>query len=393
MDGSEHARTIAGIDGRLILDSHLGWTPEFDIRLTDGARGRGSAPRGETVSTTESAVVDTDVRAVVAAVPGLVGGTYDQTSFDAAIAVLMARFGRGTTLALSTAFHLAWRTSIGASEGPATPGPRLLLNLLNGGVHAYTNPITADVPEFLLIARSHDLRSVADSYIGLLGSVRERLQRIPTVDVGGNPVHDLGEAPNDAALRLVTKLLRAEGLDSAFGIAIDASAGDWAAGEGYVLPVSGARLSAEALASWWLRLVDAHGIELLEDPFAEHDRRSWIDLHERRPSTCRVFADNYTSTDLARLVDDGRAADVDGVLVKPNQNGTITGTIEFAAAARASGLAVVASHRSVETESTMLIDLARTMAADAIKIGPFRDYTAVVKFNALVRGASVQWPV
>ena len=391
VDGSKRARTIAQIDGRLVLDSHLAWTPEFDVRLADGAQGRGSAPRGETVSTAESALVATDVRAVIEAVPGLVGGTFDQPSFDTAIGALTERFGRGTTLALSTAFYLAWRTSAEGDAGPAASTPRLLLNLLNGGLHAYTNPITADMPEFMLLARSDDLRSVADAYVGLLESVHERLRRIATVDVGGNRVHDLGAAPNEAALGLIVDLLRSEGLDSAFSIAVDASAGDWAAGDGYVLPVSGARMSAPELGAWWLRLVDGFGIELLEDPFAEHDRRAWIELHETRPAACRIFGDNYTSSDVRRLVGEGRAADVDGVLVKPNQNGTVTGTLGFAAAARAAGLAVVASHRSVETESTILIDLAREMGAEAIKIGPFRDYTAVVKFNALLRSAAEPW--
>jgi enolase len=84
---------------------------------------------------------------------------------------------------------------------------------------------------------------------------------------------------------------------------------------------------------------------------------------------------------------------VDGVLVKPNQRGTVTGALDFAAAARAAGLLVVASHRSVETESTMLVSLAREMRADALKIGPFRDFTAVIKFNELLRGETIPWPV
>ncbi|HEX5591392.1 MAG TPA: hypothetical protein VFX65_13960, partial [Candidatus Limnocylindrales bacterium] len=254
-----------------------------------------------------------------------------------------------------------------------------------------TNPVTSDLPEYLLAARSDDLASVVDAYVGLLETVRGRLRPIPTVDVGGNRVHALGDAPNEAALGFLRDVIRDEGLESMFGIAVDASAGDWWTADGYVLPVSGRRFGPGELDAWWLRMIEAFDIELLEDPFGERDRAGWRDLHARRPASCRVLGDNYTSTDLAQLSGEGKAADVDGVLVKPNQNGTVSGTLAFAAASKAAGLMVVASHRSVETESTMLVELADEMGADALKIGPFRDFTAVIKANELLRGWGGGW--
>ena len=99
----------------------------------------------------------------------------------------------------------------------------------------------------------------------------------------------------------------------------------------------------------------------------------------------RILGDNYTSTSPDRLASEGRAEHLDGVLVKPNQNGTVSGSLAFAAAARDRGLLTIASHRSIETESTFLIDFALRTGSDAIKIGPFRDFSAVVKFNELLR--------
>jgi enolase len=378
------------VAGRLILDSHLAWTPEFDIRLADGGHGRGSAPRGETVSIFEEPVGEAESTVFAEAAKQFVGRTFSQTSFDAAATLLAPRWGRQVTLALSVAFYLATRPA-GDSHGPPTRRPRLLLNVLNGGLHAYTNPVTSDFPEFMLYARSDDLRSVVDAYIGLLGVVRDRLRPIPTVEIAGNRVHALGESPNETALALLRDLLRGEGIESMFSIAVDASAGDWWTADGYVLPVSGRRFAPGELVSWWLALIDRFGLELLEDPLGEHDRAGWRDLHARRPDACLLLGDNYTSTDIAQLIREAKATDLDGVLVKPNQNGTISGTLAFAAAARAAGLIVLASHRSVETESTFLIELAREMAAEGLKIGPFHDFTAVVKFNELVRGEADPW--
>lgn len=381
----EHA--IESVTGRLILDSHLAWTPEFEVRFADGAQGRGSAPRGETVSIFEEAVVAAGPSVFSEAAARFAGRKFDQASFDAATGELAQGWGRAVALALSIGFYLAARSKSESSTRARTQ-PRLLLNVLNGGLHAYTNPVTSDIPEFLLYSHADDLPSVVDAYIGLLAAARERLRLLPTAEVGGNTVHALGEAPNEAALALLRDLLRSEGLEAMFGIAVDASADDWWTPDGYLMPVSGRRFGQGEIGDWWLSLIDRFGLEFVEDPLGERDRAGWHDLHDRRPSSCRLLADNYTSTDIDQLIGESKVGDVDGVLVKPNQNGTIAGSLAFAAAARAAGLVVVASHRSVETESTFLVHLARDMAADALKIGPFRDFAAVVKFNELLRTAA-----
>jgi enolase len=371
--------TIQDIRGRLVLDSHLAWTPEFEVELADGRSGIGSAPRGETLSIYESAgaagwdAIERDART-------LIGDSHDQATFDAAVERIGSAWGAQATLALSVAFQQAAR-----DRHAGGTVPRLLLNVLNGGAHAYTNPVRADVPELMLYARSHDLVATIDAYRAFLDVVRAELATYPIRDVAGNPVHDLGDPPTERAIELLRRLVDREGLARTFGIALDASAGDWWDGRAYRLPIEGRHDAPDTLGAWWLSLIERYGIELLEDPFAEVDRTAWAALHAARPATCALLGDNYTSTSVAELVDAGKAADIDAVVAKPNQNGTVSGTVAFANAARDAGLELIVSHRSVETESTFLVDLAIDVAADGLKIGPFRDFTAVIKANELLR--------
>lgn len=365
----------------MILDSHLAWTPEFEIELSDGSRGRGSTPRGETVSIFEDASRETGRDVVRLASGEFAGRTFDQAGFDAALLKIGGRLGGRACMALSIAFYEAVRAS-----HPPHPGQlptRLLLNILNAGLHAYTNPVVGDIAEIMLFARSADLTGVADQYIALLDSIRSRLRDSPTTVVGGNRVHFLGNPPDEASLRFLRAVLRAEGLESEFGIAVDASAGDWWTEYGYQLPVSGRQATSRQMQDWWLRVAEEFELELLEDPLAERDIEGWSALHQGLPLKTKLLGDNLTSTSLNRLQEVGQH--VDGVLVKPNQVGTISTAAAFAREARAAGKIVIASHRSIETESTFIVHLASDVQADGLKIGPFRDFSAVLKFNEMVR--------
>jgi enolase len=125
-------------------------------------------------------------------------------------------------------------------------------------------------------------------------------------------------------------------------------------------------------------------LEILEDPFAETDIASWQELHRRSPERSHLYGDNLTSVQPAEL--ELKAHLIDGVLVKPDQNGTVTGTVRFAELARAAGLSLAASHRSIETDAPFLIHLATDLGAEYIKIGPFSDFSSVMRTNALLRG-------
>ena len=375
---------IADVQEVRVLNSHLDWTLELWIRLDDGRSGRGAAPKGETPSVYEpagtaitdrrQAVVD-EIRAV------LVGADVDQAELDGQLEARRPSWGPAVVFALSVAFHEAtW-----SNEPAPVPGrsPRLLFNLLNGGLHAYTNPIVSDLTEILVLPRTDGIERSIDGYRRLLAEARTILSDVPTRTIGANRVHDLGGPTNDTALGLARRILDRTGLDDEFELAVDASAGDWWDGDGYRLPVTGDRLDRRALADWWLGLIDRHGLAWVEDPFAETDAEGWRLLHDERPAGCRLLGDNLTSTLPAEL--ERKAGLVDGVLLKPDQNGTVSGSRRFAALAREHGLALITSHRSIETDSPFLVHLSHDLGADAIKVGPYSDFSSVLRSNELIR--------
>jgi enolase len=380
------SETIATIRGVRILNSHLDWTLEMTLGLADGRSGRGAAPKGETPSIYEDTDVDTtrrDADLIGDVARTLVGATLDQGGLDEILGMRRSDWGASVVFALSVAFHEATRDPAASLE--PTSGPRFLFNLLNGGLHAYTNPVVSDLTEIMVMARDDDPGTAIDAYRRLLTEARTVLSSKPSRLVGGNRVHELGEPPNDAALALARELLERTHLEGSFDLALDASGGDWLDGDAYQLPVTGIRMDSDAMVDWWLGLIERHGLAWVEDPFAETDRDGWQRLHAARPATCRILGDNLTSTLPAEL--EAKAGLVDGVLLKPDQNGTVSGSRQFAALARERGLALITSHRSIETDSPFLVHLSREVGADAIKVGPFSDFSSVLRSNELLRTA------
>jgi enolase 1/2/3 len=378
---------IERLDSRRVLNSHCDWTLEFAVQLSDGRRGRGAAPKGETPSIYENTARGTATSSVLSrARTLLVGRELDAEALDALVFEHRDAWGRSAVYAISVACFEALRQagtphlSAGSTEART---PAIYFNLVNGGLHAYTNPITCDFTEFLLVPKDLDSVASIEACLRLLGAVSGRLSRYPTRDVGGNRVADLGKQPNEAACAFVRSVLADEGLDDHFGVMIDASAGDWADEGGYRLPVSGLRMERAALVDYWLGLIDRFHIDALEDPLGERDLEGWKALHDARPTTTAILGDNFTSTDPDLL--ELRADSVDGVLLKPDQAGTASRATRFAAMARSRGLQLITSHRSIETDSPFLVHLSLTVEADAIKIGPFSDLTSVVRTNELIR--------
>ncbi|ARZ72606.1 2-phospho-D-glycerate hydro-lyase [Streptomyces albireticuli] len=383
---------IAQVHGRMVLNTHLEWTPEFTIRLADGRTGRGAAPGAETPSVFEARrpdrVPDRDTFAEVR--KALAGYSFTQGSLDRLLTERGESWGASVVYGVSVAFFEASRAEddMELPDGAAPVGevrcPRLLLNVLNGGMHAYTNPVACDFHEVLLVPRSDDYEAVIDAYLRVLHRVRTALVDFPQRSVGGNRVHDLGPGSNEAALALVEGALKSTGLSGMFGLMVDASAGDWTDGHRhYALPVTGRRLTPEGLTKYWLRLMDRFDLTMLEDPCAESDLDGWRALHAARPAECRLLGDNLTSTLPSELA--VKAGMVDGVLLKPDQNGTVSGALRFAAMAGERDLQLVASHRSVETDTLFLVHLATQVEADYFKIGPFSDFSSVMRSNTLLR--------
>ena len=390
---------VSNVRIRRVLNSHLNWTYEATVALSDGRFGRGACPRGETRSIYEDRGTDSAARrdAWPSIIDALVGRWFGQASLDSVLVARRSEWGADVAYALSTAFYEAIRCHPPAPAGAADDAthsgklgsrrrrPRLLFNLLNGGLHAYTNPIASDLTEILLVSRTDDLEESIDGYRRMLAAARIALVGTPLVRVGGNLVHDLGGASNEAPLALVHDLLEQEGLAGMFGLMLDASAGDWWDGHRYRPPVSGRVFDPAALVDEWMGLLDRFELQMLEDPLAETDIAAWGALHDARPPGTSLMGDNLTSTDPSELQRKVRL--VDGVLLKPDQNGTVTGTEAFAALARAAGILVVASHRSIETESLFLVHLAVELDIDYVKVGPYSDFSSVMRTNELLRQA------
>ncbi|GAA0271732.1 phosphopyruvate hydratase [Streptomyces polychromogenes] len=385
MPAQDQDMVVDGIDCTTVLNTHLEWTPEFAVHLADGRSGRAACPRADTPSVYEKGA---DRRAVTArhvlaeARSALCGRPFGQTSFDQALEAYRPRWGHAACYGLSAAHFEARRPGPG-SGGPGMP--RLLFNLLNGGLHAYSLPVAADFTEFLLVPRGTAMVPAIDAYRRLLPAARTALADLPTRDVGGHRVHEVGPEPNKAALALVTALLQQTGLGDDFGLMVDASAGDWLHGDKYVLPVSGRRFDRDGLIGYWLELIDTFDLVMVEDPLAETDRAGWSALRAARPPHCRLLGDNITSTCPERLP--ALAHCVDGVLLKPDQAGSLSEARRFARLAGRLGLPLIASARSAETDSPLISHVAVEFGAEYLKVGPFADFSSVLRTNELLRGA------
>jgi enolase len=293
-----------------------------------------------------------------------------------------ARWSRRTCYALSVAFHYATSDETAIRALNAKP-PRLLLNFLNGGMHAYTNPVASDFPEFLLVPHHEDVRASIDEYRAMLAAARQALRSFPRRLVGGNEVHDLGAGENARAIELVLELLQKTGLAHRFGLMIDGSGGSLWDGQTYHLPVSRRRMSRDEFCHYWLELIRRYDLVMVEDPFAETDLYSWQRLAAAKPKSCLLLGDNLTATRCEHLQ---RNLDwIDGAVVKPDQNGTVSGAAAFAQSARAAGVLVVASHRSIESDSLFLSHFSCGLPIDMVKIGPFSDFSAIAKTNEILR--------
>ena len=231
--------------------------------------------------------------------------------------------------------------------------------------------------------KQQSLTKQIDTGRRLLQQAQAILLEMKTCVVNGNRVHMPPGEDNEAVLSLMHQILKETGAQNDFGIMIDASGGDMVSENGYEFPVSGRKLSTENLIDFWVDFAQQWGIDYLEDPLGEHDGDAWKQLRERLPQQCKLVADNLVSGNVKHL---HRHADaLDAVIVKPDQCGTISNTIDLVVTARELGLEVIVSHRSVETDGLALVELARLSRCEHIKIGPLLGFESILKVNALLR--------
>ena len=405
---------IADIQAREILDSRGVPTVEACVRLENGDCGRAAVPSGASTGAHE-AVEKRDggeryfgkgVRFAVQAVNGpireaLVGLRADeQGALDRRLLALdgtrsKAALGANATLAVSLAAARAaarahglplWRYLGGAAGGGC---PRLMMNVLNGGKHAGNN---VDIQEFMLVPNgalpaAEAVRVGAEIAHALKKCVLSRGLSASVGDEGGF-APDL--ASDEEALDLLMEAAEKAGYEPGrdVGFALDMAAAGWTKGSGYRLPKRGTDMTREKLIGSICALTEKYPIVSVEDPLGEDDFEGFARLTETLNGRCLVVGDDLFVTDRARIERGAKLRAATAALIKPNQIGTLTETLDAIHAARAHGMKVIVSHRSGETTDDFIADLAVAVRAEGLKAGAPVRGERVAKYNRLMEIAS-----
>lgn len=384
---------IKSLRYRKILNSHVKLTNEFIVTLEDGSVGIGGSPQGETISIYEDIEIAVEPAAIISTIQsdGLIGRALNQIEFDKYLLENVARFGRNNSYALSEALFNASQNKISPFElfglSPfKMSAPKLCLNILNGGWHAYTNPVLSDYSEYIIVAHSNDVNEVIGAHNEIQRVVKERLQKQDKTVVNGNPVSRFKTTDNRECMDFLLDILERLGYISSFDIWIDASAGDLWDDLGYRLAITNNALySSEQYQAYWLDFTRQYGLRFIEDPFREQDYDSWKFLTNAVNNSI-VIGDNFYSTNPDRIEKGALQHYTHGVLTKPNQAGTVTEVCRAIETGKRLGQVVITSHRSVSTESIFLSTLTCLFGVEYIKIGPLStDYSSVIRLNEIIR--------
>ena len=384
---------IKSITFRKILNSHVEFTNEFIVELTDGAIGAGGSPQGETISIYEDKRITISPQTIIKKLEesGTIGREIDQVAFDTVLQKEISLIGRNNAFSLSLAFFNATKESrplhelFGKPKSRMTP-PRLCLNILNGGWHAYTNPVLSDFHEYILVAKSTNLEDVIADHNEIQRVVKEKLLGQTKTVVSGNPVNRFATADNRECVDFLLKVRDGLGLTEQYYLMVDASAGDLWTEQGYRLPITdGSIRTSEQFLEYWMDIIRQYGLRVLEDPFREQDPESWRRLTTSQQS-CYTIGDNFYSSDAGRIESGAEKSYTHGAVIKPNQAGTVTAVRRAVEACQRTGQIAITSHRSISTEETFISALTCLYGVEYIKIGPLMtDYSSVVRLNEIIR--------
>jgi enolase len=378
---------------RKILNSHVEFTNEFIIELSDGAVGTGGSPQGETISIYEDKKITIDPGTIIGMLEkaGVLDKEVTQEEFDSALEERIGLIGRNNAFSLSLALFNARHETralhelFGRPKTKLTP-PCLCLNILNGGWHAYTNPVLSDFHEYILVARSTDIEDVIRDHNEIQRVVKERLLKQTKTVVAGNPVSRFPTSDNRECIDFLLGVRDSLGLANRFDLMIDASGGDLWTEKGYKLSITdGSTRIPDQFFDYWMDIIQHYGLRILEDPFREQDEESWRRLTTSQ-NTCFTIGDNYYSSHAGRIEEGAAKRCTHGAVIKPNQAGSVTAVRQAVEACQRTGQIVITSHRSISTEETFISTLTCMYGVKFIKIGPLMtDYSSVVRLNAILR--------
>jgi enolase 1/2/3 len=399
---------IAAVRARQILDSRGNPTVEVDVELGSGAVGRAAVPSGASTGKFEAVELrDGDSqkylgKSVGAAVrnvrdeigPALRGlDAADQGAIDAALISLdgtknKARLGANAILgaSLATAKAAAAQAGmplyrwVGGAEACTLPVP--MLNVVNGGAHAANS---LDLQEFMIVPGGADtfadgLRVAVEVFHTLKALLEERGLATAVGDEGGF-APDFGSS--EEAIDAILEAAGRAGHGDRIAIALDPAMSELFDDGRYRF--EGRDDSGEELAGYWADLVERYPIVSIEDGAAEDDWPAWDGLTQRLGDSVQLVGDDLFVTNVARFERGIEEHVANAILVKVNQIGTLTESLDAIALARANGYGVVISHRSGETEDTTIADLAVATNAGQIKTGAPSRTDRVAKYNQLLR--------
>ena len=402
---------IQKVFGCEILDSRGNPTVSATVQLTDGTMGTAAAPSGASTGKFEAIELrDGDqrryggkgvlkaVRSVseiispaLEKVPSLTVREIDHVLCKLDGTPNKAHLGANATLAVSMAAARAiaahYRMPLYRFLGGAVAYqlPRPMMNILNGGAHAGNN---IDIQEFMIVPTGapnfrEGLRWCAEITHTLGQQLKARGLSTGVGDEGGfAPDLESDEAAIEAVLEAVEKA----GYGGKTQLALDAAGSEWAQENGrYRLSKRGKELDTEDMIEYWENLVQKYPILSIEDPLGEEDWQGWAEMTRRLGNKVQLVGDDLFVTNSERLrqgMDEGAG---NAILIKPNQIGTLTETLDCIELAKRGGYKTIISHRSGETEDTFIADLAVAVNAGQIKTGAPCRTERVAKYNRLLR--------
>ena len=405
---------IEKVVGREILDSRGNPTVEAEVWLADGTVGRGMAPSGastgefealelrdgdkaryggkgvqkavENINTTINDVLTgmdaSDIYAVDAAMINA-DGTKDKSNLGAnAILAVSIASARAAALSLDIPLY----RFLGGISGNRLPVP--MMNILNGGAHA-TN--TVDTQEFMIMpvgapSFKEALRWCAEVFHALAALLKSRGLATSVGDEGGF-------APNlssdEETIETILEAIRNAGYEPGkdFMLAMDAASSEWKGtkkGE-YILPKAGTRYTSSELIAHWKSLVEKYPIISIEDALDEEDWEGWQELTRELGGKVQLVGDDLFVTNTERLSKGIQLGCGNAILIKLNQIGSVSETLEAIKMAHKAGYTAISSHRSGETEDTTIADLAVALNTCQIKTGAPSRTERVAKYNQLLR--------
>lgn len=406
---------IEKVIGREILDSRGNPTVECEVTLVDGTVGRGMAPSGASTGEFEALELrdgDKDRylgKGVTKAVENINGpiaeaicgmDASDIYAIDAAMIKAdgtkdKSVFGANAILATSIACCRAAATSLdiplyrflGGVNGNRLPVP--MMNIVNGGCHALSSGL--DVQEFMIMpvgasSFKEALRWCAEVFHALAAILKDRGLATSVGDEGGfAPALSSDEEAIETILEAVKKAGYEPGAD--FRIAMDAASSEWKTGKvgEYKLPKAGTLYTSEQLIEHWKKLVEKYPIISIEDALDEEDWEGWKKLTTELGDKVQLVGDDLFVTNTQRLSKGIKNGCGNSILIKLNQIGSVSETLEAIKMAHKAGYTAISSHRSGETEDTTIADLAVALNTCQIKTGAPSRTERVAKYNQLLR--------